>query len=71
MNLSEVIKRSIFKTATWRITGSAALLVTTYAITGSFAIAGTIGIIHIISNTILYYIHERVWNTVNWGKKDV
>jgi len=69
--MGDTNKRSMLKTVTWRVTGSAALLITTYMITGSFAVAGTIGIIHIITNLTLYYIHERVWNKVKWGRKDV
>jgi uncharacterized membrane protein len=38
---------------------------------GNFAIAGAIGLTQLISNTILYYIHERIWNLFKWGRKDV
>ena len=66
--LSECKKRSILKTITWRITGSSATFLIAYILTGNFAIAGVIGITQMISNTLLYYIHERLWNTIDWGK---
>jgi uncharacterized membrane protein len=66
--LSECKKRSLVKTITWRITGSTATFLIAFLLTGNFAIAGVIGITQMISNTILYYLHERVWNEINWGK---
>jgi uncharacterized membrane protein len=57
-------KRSIIKTITWRVTGSTATFLISYAVSGSFAAAGTIATIQLISNTILYYMHERAWNQV-------
>jgi len=61
--------RSIVKTISWRITGSTATFLIAYIMTGNFALAGVIGIIQLISNTILYYIHERIWNKIYWGRK--
>jgi len=40
-----------------------------FLLTGNFAIAGVIGITQMISNTILYYVHERVWNKIAWGQQ--
>jgi uncharacterized membrane protein len=57
-------KRSLIKTITWRITGSGATFLISYVVSGSFAAAGTIAVVQIITNTILYYGHERVWNRV-------
>lgn len=59
-------KRSLIKTITWRITGSTSTVIIAYCMTGSIATSGAIGIIHFISNTILYYIHERIWNKIRW-----
>ena len=61
--------RSIVKTISWRITGSTATFLIAYIMTGNFALAGVIGIIQLISNTILYYIHERIWNNIYWGRR--
>jgi uncharacterized membrane protein len=62
-------RRSIVKTISWRITGSSATFAIAYILTGSLAVAGVIGITQMISNTILYYVHERVWNRIKWGQK--
>jgi uncharacterized membrane protein len=61
-------QRSLVKTISWRITGSSATFAIAYIMTGSFAVAGVIGVTQMISNTVLYYFHERIWNRIKWGK---
>ena len=61
-------KRSLVKTISWRITGSTATFLISYLIIGSVAISGTIALIQVTFNTLLYYIHERVWNKIKWGQ---
>jgi uncharacterized membrane protein len=65
--LKEKIKRSFVKTITWRLTGSSSTFLISFFLTGSFTIASSIAVIQVISNTVLYYIHERLWNKVQWG----
>lgn len=67
----ETNKRSLAKTITWRITGSSATFLIAYIITGNLAAAGIIGITQMILNTVLYYIHERLWNLSKWERTDV
>lgn len=66
--MGDSIFRSTVKTVTWRLTGSGATLLIAYLFTNNFAISGSIAVIQMISNTILYFLHERVWNKVKWGK---
>ena len=47
-------KRSVVKTISWRITGSSATFLIAYFMTGSFAIAGVIGLAQMATNTVLY-----------------
>lgn len=66
--MNESNARSIVKTITWRLTGSGATFLISYLMIGNFSIAGTIAIIQMTSNTVLYYMHERIWNVFKWGK---
>ena len=66
--LNDTNLRSIVKTVSWRLTGSGATFLVSYMITGNFNMAGTIALIQLTTNTILYYMHERIWNKINWGK---
>ena len=61
--------RSITKTISWRLTGSSATFLVSYIISHDFTMASTIAITQLTLNTILYYIHERIWNRVVWGRK--
>jgi uncharacterized membrane protein len=60
--------RSLVKTISWRLTGTGATFFISYLILGSFSVASTIAIIQLTTNTILYYLHERVWNRIKWGR---
>lgn len=64
----EAQKRSIVKTITWRVTGSGATFLIAFLAVGDISISGTIALIQLVLNTILYYIHERIWNKVTWGR---
>ena len=64
------IKRSLLKTVTWRIIGSIDTAVITYFITGNWKFGLAVGSIEVMSKMILYYIHERVWQRIKWGKDE-
>ena len=66
--MNETQKRSVIKTLTWRVTGSGATFLISWAISGSWSVAGSIAIVQIVANTMLYYLHERAWNHVTWGR---
>lgn len=61
-------KRSLIKTITWRITGSGATFGISYLISGNFVVAGSIASIQLVTNTVLYFVHERVWDRIKWGR---
>jgi len=60
--------RSLVKTISWRITGSGTTFAISYLVLGDFSVAGTIAITQVTLNTILYYVHERIWNKIAWQK---
>ena len=66
--MSDSPKRSLVKTISWRITGSGATFGISYLISGNLTIAGTIAVIQVVANTLLYFIHERMWNRISWGR---
>ena len=65
----ETSARSLAKTVSWRITGSSAVFLISYLVSGNLSIAGTIAIIQLTANTILYYFHERIWDKIGWGQR--
>lgn len=64
----ENIKRSIVKTISWRVVGTLATVTISYIITGTMALAFSIGGIELVSKMVLYFFHERTWNNIKWGK---
>ncbi|BAO74965.1 DUF2061 domain-containing protein [Winogradskyella sp. PG-2] len=64
----ENIKRSIVKTISWRVVGTLATVTISYIITGTMALAFSIGGIELVSKMALYFFHERAWNNIKWGK---
>jgi len=66
--MEEKAYRSVIKTISWRTVGTIDTIVISYLITGSFAMAASIGSIELVTKMILYYGHERVWNQINIGR---
>jgi len=61
-------RRSLAKAATWRVTASADTFLISYLVTGEPAIAGAIAGVEAFTKMFIYYLHERIWNKVTWGK---
>ena len=66
--LEEKLQRSLAKTVSWRVVGTIATVLISYIITGTLALAFSIGFIELISKLVLYFFHERAWNKIKWGK---
>ena len=64
----ENIKRSLVKTISWRAVGTLTTVAISYALTGTLALAFSIGGIELVSKMALYFFHERAWNNIKWGK---
>ena len=64
------IKRSLAKTVSWRTVGSIDTMVITYIVTGNWKFGLAVGSVEVMSKIILYYIHERIWERIKWGKND-
>jgi uncharacterized membrane protein len=57
--------KSLIKTVSWRIIGTLDTIIISYFITGTLTAALSIGTVEVISKTILYYFHERMWANIN------
>lgn len=64
----EKIKRSLVKTISWRVVGTLDTIIVSWLITGTLALAFSIGFIELLTKLALYYYHERAWNKIKWGK---
>ena len=66
--MKESHKRSIVKTILWRLTGTSATFLISMLVTGDLQAASGIAVIQLTANTILYYIYERIWSRIDWGR---
>ena len=66
--MKENKSRSIGKSLSWRVLASCDTILISYLITGSIAIAATIGSIEVMTKMVLYYFHERAWNKFTFGR---
>jgi uncharacterized membrane protein len=64
----ENVKRSIVKALTFRFLIICSDSTIIFAITRRFD--ETVGVIFFsnLASTIIYFIHERIWNKIHWGK---
>lgn len=61
-------QRSILKAISWRIIATSATMLIIYQVSGSLDWALIGGVFDIILKLVLYYLHERLWINIKWGK---
>ncbi len=66
----EQVKRSVLKTVSWRAIGTLDTILISWIVTGTLALAFSIGAIELITKMVLYYLHERTWNNIKWGRNE-
>lgn len=60
--------RSVVKSISWRAIGTIDTVLISYLITGKMAFALSIGGIELFTKMFLYFLHERTWNRINFGR---
>lgn len=68
-SLSDSPTRSVVKSISWRILGTVDTILISWIVTGESTLAFSIGSIELLTKMVLYFFHERIWNTIKWGKK--
>ncbi len=64
-------RRSLVKAISWRVFATATTTIIVYLLFKRIDLAIAAGIIESISKIIIYFIHERIWEKVNFGRKRV
>ena len=65
----ESAMRSVFKAISWRVLATSTTGLLVYLITGSTEFAVAVGLIEGIAKIGLYYVHERLWNRLDVGRR--
>ncbi len=60
--------RSFVKALSWRTLSTAATTAFVWLMTGKVSFALGVLAFDVTLMTLLYYIHERAWKNISWGK---
>lgn len=61
--------RSIVKAISWRAGGTIVTFTVVWILVGKFDLAVKIGVLDTVIKVGAFYIHERLWNNINFGKQ--
>jgi uncharacterized membrane protein len=62
--------RSLVKAVSWRLTGSVDTMIITFLITHKWTFALAISGVELFTKIFLYYVHERIWHKIKWGRTE-
>jgi uncharacterized membrane protein len=62
--------KSLMKSISWRIVGTLDTMVISFFVTGQLVMAISIGSIEVVTKIVLYYLHERAWESATKIEKD-
>lgn len=61
---------SLIKSIVYRLFGTITTFVIAFLFTRELFISSAIAIFEMVAKTALYYIYERFWNKVSWGRQE-
>jgi len=67
----ETHTRSIVKTISWRILATLTTITLVYIFIGDVTIALSVGGIEVFLKMLIYFLHERAWDKIKFGRKEV
>ena len=66
---AETHTRSVLKAISWRTLGTLDTFAISWFMTGRVEIAGSIAALEVDTKIAWYYLHERIWATILWGRR--
>jgi adenylylsulfate kinase len=64
----EARTRSLAKAISWRIFATLTTMLLVFAFTGNLVVSESVGLTELVLKIAIYYVHERVWNLLPFGK---
>jgi len=61
-------KRTIVKALSWRVIATLVTILAAWLFTGTVEIAFKIGLLYTLIKLAVYYLHERTWIRLRFGK---
>jgi uncharacterized membrane protein len=66
--MADLRKRSILKAISYRVTGTIFTILVSLLVSGQIKVALSIGVIELFTKIVVFYLHERVWNKIPFGR---
>ncbi len=63
--------RSAIKAVSWRFWATVTTMLLVYLFTGTIEVALAIGGLEVVLKMLIFYLHERTWDKIRLGKKEV
>jgi len=61
--------RSLFKAISWRIVATLTTISLVVLFSRDLTLGTIVGITEFLLKTLVYYVHERVWNLTDFGRR--
>lgn len=68
--IKERKSRSLVKAISWRLVALVVLATISYIFTGSWEETTLITAVYSVLQIFIYFLHERIWGRIRWGKPD-
>lgn len=68
VTMIETRRRSLAKAMSWRVTATVSTIIISYFVIGDVDVALTIGFFEFVAKMGIYYVHERAWLTIKFGR---
>jgi uncharacterized membrane protein len=65
----ESTTRSIAKAVSYRLLGSISTALIVFFFSGNAKVSLGVGALDVVLKMALYYVHERVWNHISYGRE--
>jgi uncharacterized membrane protein len=66
--LNETLTRTTVKTVAYRVLGSGLTFLIAFIFTGEIVVSASISVTEFVLKPAMYWIHERLWNRIAWGR---
>jgi uncharacterized membrane protein len=60
--------RTVLKAVSWRVVATLTTMTIVFLFTRKIILSLGVGLAEVIAKILFYYLHERIWNKISWGK---
>lgn len=66
--MEESRARSIIKAASYRLLAMVVTILIVFVFTRKLVLSIGVGLVELVAKVLFFYIHERIWGKISWGK---